>query len=392
MDVAERPPKDVGAGEVAPGRKRTSSRTAYLEATKIVLGTRAALIVVAVTAAWMLADTQGPLDHGIIALFDRWDGPLFARVAEFGYTDPRTDPHATAFFPLFPLLLRALHATGLSYAAAGMLITIAGSVIAGAFLYRLAEEEIGEGSGRRALLYMMLFPTAVFLVAPYSEALFLAGAVAAFYYARRNRWLMVAVPGAVAVASRSAGLFILFGLVFDFVRQNDWSRKKVLAAGAGLGMAALPVIAYGAYLRNVKGDPFYFFIDQRDGWYREFTGPVSSLTKTWQLALGNGGPTNWIFSWRIELVAAALGVAFTVWALKRREWGYAAYMGATMAAIMTSTWYFSIPRLLLSLFPIYLFLAGWTVRKESRHEYLLAVTAVLAAVGVIVFTRGAWFF
>ncbi len=392
MDVAERPPKDVGAGEVAPGRKRTSSRTAFLEATKIVLGTRAALIVVALTAAWMLADTQGPLDHGIIGLFDRWDGPLFGRVAEFGYTDPRTDPHATAFFPLFPLLLRALHATGLSYAAAGMLITTAGSVIAGAFLYRLAEEEIGEGSGRRAVLYMMLFPTAVFLVAPYSEALFLAGAVAAFYYARRNRWLMVAVPGAVAVASRAAGLFLLLGLAFEFVRQSDWSRKKVLAAGAGLGTAALPVIAYCAYLWNVKGDPFYFFVDQREGWHRELAGPLSSLTKTWGLAFGDGGPTNWIFSWRIELVAAALGIAFTVWALKRREWGYAAYMGATMAAIMTSTWYFSVPRLLLSLFPIYLLLAGWTVRKESRHEYLLATTAVLAAVGVVVFTSGAWFF
>ncbi len=392
MDVVERPPQDVTPAPLASSSGGTWARTAYLEATKIVLGTRIALILVAMTAAWLLADTQGPAGEGIVALFNRWDGPLFARVAEFGYTDLRTDPHATAFFPLLPLLLRVFHAAGLSYAIAGMLIATVSSIVAGAFLYRFAEEEIGEGSGRRAVLYMALFPTAVFLIAPYSEALFLAGAIAAFYYARRGRWLMVAIPGAVAVGSRFAGLFLLFGLVFEFVRQNDWTRKKVLAASAGIGAAALPVIAYALYLWNVKGDPFYFFIDQREGWYREFTGPISSLTKTWELAFGDIGPTNWLFSWRIELVAAAIGVGFVAWALKRREWGYAAFMGATMGALMTSTWYFSIPRMMLSLFPIYLLMAGWSMRRDSRHEYLLAATAVLAALGVVVFTRGAWYF
>ena len=128
--------------------------------------------------------------------------PLVPRVAEFGYTDPNTDPHSTVFFPLLPLLLRALHTVGLSYLVAGVIISTAASIVAGAYLFQLAEDEMGEGSGRRALLYMLLFPTAVFLIAPYSEALFLAGAIAAFYYARSGRWLLVALPGAVAVGAR----------------------------------------------------------------------------------------------------------------------------------------------------------------------------------------------
>lgn len=164
---------------------RHPSKEAFLTATKVVLGTRLVLVAIAVAAAWLMANTQGVSDQGIFALFDRWDGPLFARVAEFGYTDPNTDPHATAFFPLLPLLLKSLHAIGFSYVVAGMLISSIASIVAGAFLYQLAEDEMGEGSGRRALLYMLLFPTAVFLVAPYSEALFLAGAIAAFYYRAR---------------------------------------------------------------------------------------------------------------------------------------------------------------------------------------------------------------
>ena len=176
------------------------------------------------------------------------------------------------------------------------------------------------------------------------------------------------------------------------MRQGRFSRRRVVDAAAGLAGAALPVIAYAAYLWNVKGTPFYFFTDQREGWYREFTGPLTSFTETWRLAFNAQAPTNWIFSWRMELLAAAVGIGFFVWTLVRREWGYAAYIGATMGALMTSTWYFSIPRMLLSLFPIYLLMASWTLRDDRRHEYLLAVTAVLAALGAVVFTRGAWFF
>ena len=96
--------------------------------------------------------------------------------------------------------------------------------------YRLAEEEIGRGAGlagphetngagRRASLYLLFFPTAVFLVAPYSESLFLAGAIPAFYYARRKRWIMAGMFAAVAMGARAAGIFLLFGLLVEFVRQ-----------------------------------------------------------------------------------------------------------------------------------------------------------------------------
>ncbi len=84
-------------------------------------------------------------------MWTRWDARHFLEIAEFGYTDPRTDPHATAFFPLWPLLIRAFSATGLSPALAAMLLSAAASVVAVAYLYRLAEGELqngGAGSAR----------------------------------------------------------------------------------------------------------------------------------------------------------------------------------------------------------------------------------------------------
>jgi hypothetical protein len=377
---------DNGALSRGPDRKARS------DALLIVVSVRLLLLGVALGAAWMLAPGTGPLSEGIFDMWVRWDARHFLEVAEFGYTDVRTDPHATAFFPLYPLLIRVLGVTGLPLSVAGMLISAVATVVACAYLHALADEELGEGGGRRATLYLVLFPTAVFLIAPYSEALFLAGAIPAFYYARRGLWLQSSLPAAIAVGSRAAGLFLLFGLALEVIRRGDYRRAVLTRAGVALGAAALPVVAFAGYLLAVKEDAFYFLVDQREGWYRDFVGPVQSLVNTWNLTSSQGSPTNWIFTWRMEIVAAAVGIALVVWALWKREWGYAGFMGSMMAVLLTSTWYFSIPRMLLTMFPAVLVLAAVTGRPPLRHELAVAVMAPVAALGVVVFTRGAWFY
>jgi Mannosyltransferase (PIG-V) len=339
-------------------------------------------------------------------MWTRWDAQHFLEIAEFGYTDERSDPHATAFFPLWPLLIRGLSATGLSPAFAAMALSTAASVVAVAYLYRLAEEELGRGAGstgpqeqggpgRRASLYLLFFPSAVFLVAPYSESLFLAGAIPAFYYARHQRWLVSGACAAVAMGARAAGAFLLVGLLLEFVRQRDFSGatlRRGLAAGV---VALLPLLAFAAYLWQVKGDPLYFFTDQGLGWGRELSGPLEALRATWgatRVDAGEGALTNFVIGWRVEIVAVALGMLSVVWALVKREWGYAGFMGVLLASLMTSSIYLSVPRMLLSMFPIVLFLAEWTGRDAKRHETVLLAFAAIATLGVVAFTRQAWFY
>lgn len=352
---------------------------------------RVAFITIAVLATWYLSGEQGTPATGIFDMWRRWDAHHLLTLAEFGYTAPESDAHAAAFFPMFPLTVRPFLMAGIAPVPAGMLVALLASIVAGAYLYRLAEEELGQGSGSRAVLYLSLFPTAVFLVAPYSESLFLAGAIGAFYHARRERWELVSIPAAVAMASRAAGLFLLAGLVVEFVRQKDFTGLRVATAGAALAVAILPLLAYGAFLSQAMGDPFEFLDAQESGWGRRFVGPITSFSVTWG-TWNEGYPTNWLLAWRVEIAAAALGVVFTLWAAVRREWGYAVYMGATLAVLMTSTWYYSVPRMLLSLFPIYLLLAAATRERPVLHDVLLMVLAPLAALGVVVFTQGNWFY
>ena len=56
-------------------------------------------------------------------------------------------------------------------------------------LYRLAEDRLGAEGARRAVLYLAVFPMALFLGAVYSESLYLLLAIAAFLLAERGRFL-----------------------------------------------------------------------------------------------------------------------------------------------------------------------------------------------------------
>ena len=388
VEAAASPPRDKAADRVGA----RIDLTAWLESLRFTAVSRVALLALAFAATWYLAgDTDGKSAVGILDMWHRWDAVHFTDIATYGYFAPETDPNAAAFFPLLPLLIDVLMKVGFEPRFAGMFISFVASVVAGAYLYRLAEADVGEGSGRRALAYLFLFPTAVFLVAGYTEALFLAGAIPAFYYARQGRWYLVGLPAAVAMGARLAGLFLLLGLAVEFIRQKDFSLQRLAGAAFAGAAGMMPLLLYGVFLANATGNFLEFKDAQFRGWGRKVVSPVESFTTTWNTWFGDY-TTNWLFAWRVEILAAIVGLVFVVWAFKRKEWGYGAYMLATMVALMTSTWYFSIPRMLLSLFPIALLLAHYTHDNPARHQSVLMAMGPLAALGVIVFTQGNWFY
>lgn len=380
-------------GEPPSTARPAASRSPWVYAAGIVVGTRALFFVVAWAASFLLStDTRGLPEQGFFEIWNRWDATRFLVTADVGYEGPGSFANSYAFFPLFPLSIRALGLLGIPSLAAGLLISALGSWVALAFLCKLADEELGEGAGRRAALYLALFPTAVFLVAPYSESLFLAGAVPAFYFARRRSWHLVGPFAALAMGTRFAGAFLLMGLAVEALRQKRQTKAETGAVVLALSIGGIPLLAYGAYLSVVKNDPFYYMTDQRLGWGREFVGPIDAFRNTIEKWDSASESIAFQLAYRIEVLAALLGVALVVWALRKREWGYAAYMGTTLAVLMTSTVYFSIPRIMLTFFPCCVFLAAWTATRPRVHELYLMIGGTLATLGAIVYTRGAWFF
>lgn len=366
--------------ENSPGPRIEGS--AWQHALGAVIWTHVVFFAVAFGFNASLAAVRSQPVPGFFDLWLKWDAVAFVRIALHGYTSTLTEPHPTAFFPLLPLLLRGLMAIHLSGAGAGLLVAAISSLVAFTYLYRLAETELGSGGGRLAVWYLALFPASVFLVAGYTEPLFLAGATASFFYARQGSWRKVALPAALATASRFAGIFVLAALGVEMLLQHKASaRRKTGEAVVALAVGALPTAAYGFFLWKARSDPLFYFTDERLGWHRRLVSPVSSFLNTFQHP---GAP--------IEIAAALVALGFVVWALRRKEWSYAVYMGLLLTSLVTSTYYLSIPRLLLSMVPIPLFLAAATRDRPDMSRLLLAASGAVALVGVVAFTYGMGFY
>ena len=101
-----------------------------------------------------------------------------------------------AFFPLYPNLIRVVHylvplSGDAGWLLVGITVSNAALVVALIYLYQLVRLDFDQSTAARTVLYLCVFPTTLFLSAVYSESLFLALIVSAFYYARSGRWLVV---------------------------------------------------------------------------------------------------------------------------------------------------------------------------------------------------------
>jgi hypothetical protein len=379
----------------ARSRRRRSGRLTSLDrsALKLWLLTRVTTFMVVSAGAWLFTQNQGALQPGpYLDRWLRWDAIHYATIAEFGYGgDPATGPRVPleAFFPGLPLVLRALHALGIDLTVAGLLVSFVAGAVAVVALARLAARETGEAAvGSRAVLLLLLAPSAVFLAAGYTEALFLAFALPAWLAARRGSWARAGLLAAGAASIRVTGVFLALALVVEFLTARDGRRRW--SALPWLAVPLLPVLAYMTYLHRRTGDWLAWVHAQEEGWYRSFTWPWDALSTTWEAAFGGVQTAGFAWMFRAELVAVAVGLALTGWLLWRRRWGEATYVGVQVAAFTTSAWFFSVPRATLLWWPLWIGLAAWSLRRPWVLPAYLALVAPFMVIFTLLYSLHRW--
>ena len=215
---------------------------------------------------------------GSLNYWAHWDGAWYSEIAMEGYG--RLAPTSTAFFPLYPVLMRS--GIGDGPVLWGVLISLSATLLALYFLYRIGEDLYGLPVARAATLTFAFFPSAFFLNAVYTEALFLALSTGAFWATRVRRNLLFAgLLGSLAAATRNLGVMLLIPLLFE------WSRNRREFGPMGLaGIALIPagLLGYAAFLWGRFGDPLLFARQQGEYWGRELESPFITLADAWRAA------------------------------------------------------------------------------------------------------------
>ena len=416
MSVGQRLPERQASGVSTPAPP--DARSPVLG---IWLWSRAAIWAAALFALYTFQPNRNPLaarwddtslTHDLGAFTDvwaRWDSVWFLRIAEHGYVSP---VHAdAAFYPLYPTLIAGLgFVLGDHYVLAGVLISLAASLGAFLLLHRLAEERLGAEGARRAVLYLAVFPMSLFLIAVYTESLFLLLTILAFLAAERGKWLGAWTATALAIITRAVGLALVPALLVIAWRSRD--RRRAIA---GILLPAAVFALYPVYLDWRTGDG-WSFLHSQGLWHRHFSraGPLGGiwdgLRAGWagieQLASGSHTHRYWtavpladsdpIRTAVINLSALAFLVLFvylTVVAWRRFGTPYGLFAAVSLAVPLSapsSKWpLLSMPRFGLAIFPIFLALAVVGGRPRA-HTAILAVSAVLLGVAVSQWALWQW--
>ena len=338
-----------------------------------------------------------PFLDSLLSPLARWDSVWYLGIAHDGYSGA-----SSAFFPLYPLLVRAFAVSG----SPGALLVSAYSVslasLLGALwlLHRLVALELGSDAlARSAVLLLAVFPGALWFGAPYSESLFLLLSVGVFYAARTGRWWLAGALASLAAATRSAGIVLVVPLLVLW-----WQSRPRRASALGwIALAPLGLAAYSLYLALAVGDGFAY-LHLQDVWFRSFAGPfggvVDGAVAAWdglrQVASGSrthvyfleaGGDPIDVGWHNLELFGfLVLGAVAVVGVLRRLPLAYGAYVVAALAVPLSFPVgpqpLMSLPRFLAVLFP----LSMWLALALRKRVVVRRVVVAISTLGLVAFT------
>jgi hypothetical protein len=368
----------------------SSLRPALLAALQAFALSRA--ILVAVTCILSIVRGQSP-----IALWNQWDSVWYLGIADHGYSWAAPGHDATnfrgsslAFFPLFPLLVRACESTGLSALIAGLLLANVAFFLALVYLHRLVAEEWGDTASRLALILLALFPTAFFTFAPYTESLFLLASAATLYHCHRRQPMYAGLWLAAALLTRSTGVILLLPAMV--ILRPDSLR-------AWLSFIAPSVIGWSASLGYFasRGIPIPWLLTAQRAWHRGLAFPWDGFLSSAEWLVRHGESQVLMAADNVFSLAVTVGfLVLTLFAwheLSRPMRLY--FLGFWLLTLLTPQWldgyyapFGSVDRFVLALFP----LAGWAAKRLNRRRLPLVIAVSSAGMAVMsaLHVSGVW--
>ena len=405
--------------EPRTARRELRPPRAWNPAPEIFLWTRAAIWAAALFSLFVFVPNRHPragrwddpsVTHDLGAITDvwaRWDSVWFLRIAEHGYD--ATSGAASAFYPLYPATVGVLGRVLFGhYVLAGILVSLLAAFGSFLLLHRIAEERLGADGARRAVLYLAVFPFALFMQAVYSESLYLLLTLAAFVLAERGRFPAAGAVAGLALLTRPTGVALLPALAL-----LAWRERHRARALASLALAPLLFAAYPLYLWQAEGDAWAFLHAQRL-WSRHLSpaGPLGGiwdgLRAGWagieQLASGSHTHVYWTAVRNTDPIRAAtlnleclaylvLFAVLTVIAWRRFGAPYGLFAVLSLAiplSVPSERWpLLSLPRFGLTIFPLFLALASLGGRPRA-HTAIVAVSSLLLGVSVVQWALWQW--
>lgn len=324
----------------------------------------------------------------IVLMWIRWDGLWYTGIATHGYWF-----HALAFFPMYPFLTALVHwVTFLPVYDTALIVSNIGLAGFTFTFYGLVRDIFGPDAAKRSVWIAVMFPTAFFMSAAYTEGIYLFFSTAVFWLAYRKKFYAAGVFGLLAGLTRNEGAFTVIPILWSYYQSYGWRIHKALWS---VLLVPAGIIAYMIYQWRDFGSPVAFIAAQAY-WGRQISWPwvgiILAVKTIW-----NGSPlqTDAILS-MIDL-CSALGF-IVLWGLAWKKkfpvdwlayWGILLLIDISAPDIHGRSPLLSMSRLVLILFPGFVTM-GILAKNESWQRLFGWVLPMLQMTFFLVFATWHW--
>ncbi|MBP7700487.1 hypothetical protein KA111_00310 [Candidatus Woesebacteria bacterium] len=374
-------------------------------------------------------DKYVEVDDSLIYPWGNFDGVHYLAISYRGYIDEGR------FLPLYPILIRILStfiATIFDLEITGSLLFWSGIFLSNLFFFlslvllkKLLELDFKKEIVDKAIILILVFPTAFFFVSIYTESLFLFLSLLILLLARKKKWWKAIILSSLLAITRLPGTLILIPLIYEYIISEtsfEMNAKKMFSAknkkdfklnlfnlfhslckkwSGFLKFLITPIllIVFAAFNNYHWQDPFYFVHAHAAlGNGREVEGFVFPLITVYRylkifLTVSCRQYEFWVALLEFSsLIFALIGLVFAF--IKKVRLSYLLFALAIILLPLLSGTLTGFPRYLILAFPIFLGFANIFENKNYRVKVLwrvlIFICASLQFLLIMLFARG-WF-
>ncbi|WSJ91146.1 hypothetical protein OG430_19630 [Streptomyces sp. NBC_01304] len=337
-------------------------------------------LAVRITGIALLAQWAHAQGHGVWPILaSDWDANWYLGIADSGYTHElgtEYDTNNLAFFPLYPVLVKAVAAfTPGSRASVGVVIAVVCSLVAAWGIFAVGDRLYGRRVGVVLAVLWGALPVGLVQWMGYTESLFTAVAAWSLYAVLTGRWLWAGSLAAASGLTRPTGIALAAAVVLAALLslRSGFSWRAL----AGALLAPLGWLLYIGWvgLRLGRWDGYF---EVQKLWHNQIDGGVVTLRMMRSIFFYDSTPELFLAMVSLTLIGSAL---LFVWCVRARQpLPLLVFTGLLLVIVLGSGGvYFPRARFLLPGFPLLLPVAVLIARATRRRALAALGGAVLVS-------------
>ena len=328
-----------------------------------------------------------------LAPWYRWDTTHYIELSDYGYD---FDSVNTVWPPLYPFFIKLISFLIKPSLLAALLVSNLFTLISFILLYLYTQSLFSEETAKRTLFFLAIYPTSFFLIAGYTESLFLTCSIAVFMFLQKKNWLLAGLMSALATLVRNQGILLIIPILFELYEQYFTKKqfRSFVIHSFSLTYAPFVYVLFSLYVRFGLNENWPWVTLSKE-WGQHFGWP-------WEGILGNitalCGRTIY-FDITLPLikilsVLLTLSAFYFLWFIRHKIPVYLnLYSWATLFLILGKVENQSIMvstiRYLLVLFPV--FISQALIIKNSRLvKFIFMLSTTTAIILMVLFYWWVW--